>query len=593
MGGNTYGSDAGSGGYSLRWLQHVPVWEADVAVLHEPWRNAGSARAMVLVMGDGDVVHEAVLPADAVRTAQDAARALEKAVHTVAAEAGGYPRRLLVRDPDTVAHLAQVLGQHGVRVRASASGEVGRTIEQLAGLLDVPDAAWDLLPLDDWDEDGVDATLAAPVFAAAARFWRARPWDRVADGETLVVRWRDRHSLVAINRPGGHGHVATLFTNPHEFYEGSHPTSGRTVLSLRFAAGRTVPQAIREQAASHGWELAAQDAYPLLLGSGPAFHEGLDAEDVRHLTLTLEAVAAWTELHRAHPSTLPFVHPDSGVELRGEYDIEPVPWPAMRRARPVGAVGPAAGAVAAGSSAERAGEAEARRVDAFAAHLRGGGTRRGLVDQYVEHASEWAGFLDRHARLSAEAVTEYDLRRFLYDWYPRHARGSEDEAERMPASLRRYFGWLQAREGIAYPWADAVLRERRAFLERMETVPLGREDDEDADSDADDGLARWRGLLFRDLDARVLLRDRGFPDPALLPWERAPSPRVAALADELQRLWLRWRDETVAAGITAPGPLRAALLARQREWERTTHPRWGMSPLRVAAEDHGGGPTEL
>ncbi|HEX2202575.1 MAG TPA: hypothetical protein VHG91_04740, partial [Longimicrobium sp.] len=191
----------------------------------------------------------------------------------------------------------------------------------------------------------------------------------------------------------------------------------------------------------------------------------------------------------------------------------------------------------------------------------------------------WARFLARVARVPSEAATERDLRVFLFDRYPRTTRADELRARSVPGSLGRYFRYLAEHEGIAYPWAPAVLRERPAFRDRMETAPLGRDLEE---------AREWRAELFADLDDRVMLPAPGFPGEHT--GEAPPaSPRVAALAHELGRRWLLWRDEAVREGIADPAALRAALVRRQRAWERDPHPEHGASPLRVAADAEAGG----
>jgi hypothetical protein len=75
----------------------------------------------------------------------------------------------------------------------------------------------------------------------------------------------------------------------------------------------------------------------------------------------------------------------------------------------------------------------------FEAHLLDTGTRAALARRRAAHALEWSRYLDHEARLPAEAATEYGLRMFLYDWYPRFGQAGEEEAERLPAALRHYF----------------------------------------------------------------------------------------------------------------------------------------------------------
>jgi hypothetical protein len=290
MGGHVFGPGEGAGS-SLTWLRHAPVWKAGLEVLDEPWRGAAPSRAMLVVMADGDVVHEELLAAEVTAPA-DAARALRRAVDALAAQAKGYPETLLVRDRDTAGHLASGLARHGTTVRVSPSlREVRHAIRQLAALVDVPDVAWDLLPLSGWDDDGIDPALAGIVFPAAARFWTARPWERVPDGKVFRSRWRDRRSVVALTHPKGHGHVITLFTSVRDYRHPRFPCPRRPVLGIRYVGRAALPRTLRRRIAAQGWEVAAPDAYPLLVGEGPAFDDYPAFADVLHLAAEMDALA--------------------------------------------------------------------------------------------------------------------------------------------------------------------------------------------------------------------------------------------------------------------------------------------------------------
>lgn len=292
MGGLCFGSGEGEGLESLSWLRHAPVWKAGLQVLDEPWRGAVPSRAMLVVMAEGDVVHNELLPAALVAAPADAARALHRAVEDLASQAKGYPQTLLVRDRDTAACLGPRLHRKGTEVRASASlREVRRTIRHLTSLLDVPDVAWDLLPLHGWDDDGIDPALAGVLFPAAARFWTARPWEGVPDCKVFRSRWRDRRSVVAITPPKGHGHVITLFTSARDYHNPRFPTPRRPVLGIRFVGRPALPRAIRRQIAAQEWEVAAPDAYPLLMGEGPALDDYPAFADVVHLATAMDALA--------------------------------------------------------------------------------------------------------------------------------------------------------------------------------------------------------------------------------------------------------------------------------------------------------------
>lgn len=156
------------------------------------------------------------------------------------------------------------------------------------------------------------------------------------------------------------------------------------------------------------------------------------------------------------------------------------------------------------------------------------------------------------------AVTELDLRVFLYDWFPRKVRTTRTAADTMRASLRRFVEHLGAREGIVCPWARAILRDRTAFQARWDDFPGGFW--------WDAGVAEWRSELQADLDQRVML-----PSDALAgvgEWGETMGPEEARWRAGLQREWLRWRDEVIHAGERSPPAVWQELVRRQAEWER-------------------------
>ncbi len=60
----------------------------------------------------------------------------------------------------------------------------------------------------------------------------------------------------------------------------------------------------------------------------------------------------------------------------------------------------------------------------------------------------------------------------------------------------------------------------------------------------------------------------------------------ATLERELQRRWLLWRDEVIRSGVREPEAVRAALIPRQREWEKTPRPELkGKTPLQAIKEE--------
>lgn len=287
---------------SLSWIGDAPVWHAGLEVLDEPWRTDEPPRAMLLVLVERNVVHEELLPAAQVHAAGDAARVLAHAVSTLAAKAGGYPETLMVREWAVAARLEARLPRD-VRVRISPSlRRVRHMIRHLAGLLDEPAFAWDLLPVGAGfgraRDVAPDPALARELFQAAARFYRARPWESVPDGRRFRSRWEGRNSLVVLTRPLGHGHVITLFTRAGDYDESGWEFPRRPVLGIRFVARHAVPRALRRRMAREEWEVAAPGAHPLLVASGNVLERGASADDIRHLTTVLDALAQRTPVAR-------------------------------------------------------------------------------------------------------------------------------------------------------------------------------------------------------------------------------------------------------------------------------------------------------
>jgi hypothetical protein len=552
----------------LSWLRYSPAWTADVLPLDEPWRKAQPRRAMLVVMGEGSVVHEELLAASAVADPGDAARLLGAAVHAVAAKAGGYPRRLLVGEWSYATLLSSELSPRGVDVRVSALRKTRRTIHRLASLLDEPELARDLDPVSHWSE--VDGAALDDYFRAAARLWHARPWDVAEDEEVLLASRAGRESAVVLTHPRAHGQVVTVFTCAADYpdaYGSRDPVWG-----VRFARPRDVPRLFGGELPTPG-SAPVPEPYPFLLeGFGSS---SPSSAELHELAAVLDAVAALAEAGVQVRTGLAFTHPSTGVALRLESDARYLRWPMVKKVRLGCAAGEGAHPAAALVPLAGFAKGEGRRVERFATGLDARRPRAWTTARQIHHAREWTRFLLTEASVPATAVTELDLRTFLYAWYPRVTREEETSARAVPASLSRYFRFLEEHEHIRYPWAAAVLRERELYVDRLETAPLHELGDE---------VEEWLAPFHADLDARVMLPGRSFPG-VHVGYDAPASPRVAALSRELLRRWQLWRDEEILNRVVDPAALRGRLAARQREWERAPHGgAHGKSPLRMVAE---------
>ncbi len=172
-------------------------------------------------------------------------------------------------------------------------------------------------------------------------------------------------------------------------------------------------------------------------------------------------------------------------------------------------------------------------------------------------------------RAPITAITEFDLREFLFDSLPRKLRLARSAALAALGSLERFFEFLAAEEGIECPWAAPILQDRSAFIERWETCP--NKPFWDLES------IDWISDLNADLQRRSLL-----PESDL-----GSGPESASVSDDLElpitpmtweqhlvwlrlhRQWLAWRDEIIRSGVTDAETVYNRLAERARAQQST------------------------
>ncbi|HEV2146965.1 MAG TPA: hypothetical protein VGR37_06165, partial [Longimicrobiaceae bacterium] len=215
----------------------------------------------------------------------------------------------------------------------------------------------------------------------------------------------------------------------------------------------------------------------------------------------------------------------------------------------------------------------------FGAWLAREGCAAATVRRHAGTAALFLDYLLRDARVPLHALTELDLRRFLYEAYPRRADAGRPLALTVPGSLARFFSFLSHEERLDCPWAAPVLRDRESFEIRLSDRQGGYR--------WSGGEYEWYAELDEHLDDRLLVPSARMAGGG--EWGDGAGPEEVRLQRELQRRWLLWRDRTVRAGHTDPAEARRRLEARQRKWERTPHPGLdGRTPAEaVRAERRG------
>jgi hypothetical protein len=579
------------------------VWQVDLVPLAVRFDSDAAARpAVALVVEDGAVLDfdlQGSPPSELPTVAAD----LERVVARAAKRLGQWPRRVEVRDAEVARHLAGRLAAHAVEVVRRAQLEA---LDSLANdlrehLTGSPAGMPPTASPETWRGWGLPQDTIAEIFRAAADFWRRRPWRWIAsDDPIFAIEGTSRPWTCAVLGNAGEQFGLALHAEADDFFrmfESESPLTDLTgaVVSLTFDRATELPPRMRREVAAAGWEVAGPDAYPVLITvNTPA--GALPRAMAEDLTLLLRSVSVFVEQHReALDADLPpfepleWRSPETGVLLRLEAgpDADLVDlgglWDPVEFLEPCMPEGPAAEPEVAlevlldeAEGIDALSERELAVVDRFAAALGAEGLSDATVRKHATNVETFVQMLTFHLGVPLRAVTEYDLRSFLFDLYPRKVAAAKHRAEALPASLTRFFEFLAGREGIVCPWAFDVLAERAEYRERIESFPGGFWWDE--------GVGEWRAVIEADLINRALVHWPLHADGT--PWGPTMGPVEAGLELEVRRRWLFWRDEAIRDGLTDPFEVRGAAIERQLRWEQMPHPKLGgRTPLEAIQQE--------
>jgi hypothetical protein len=223
-----------------------------------------------------------------------------------------------VRDPQTAAQLTDTLGPLGVAV------EPGGELQEWQAAFEEADTVTS--PVEDYHlATAAQAEALAALFQAAAAFYRAAPWQLLGDGQpiSLHIPGAQGQTLgITVMGIGGENRGLVVYPSIEgmlEFYtavSAGDPsefdlTDLPPAISLSYSTAEEMPEGAVEEASARGWDLAAPEAYPLLLATEPG--EGcfldLSPESILLMTIALRAVAAFVseaaaELQEPQPSVV-------------------------------------------------------------------------------------------------------------------------------------------------------------------------------------------------------------------------------------------------------------------------------------------------
>lgn len=558
------------------------AWQADVTPM--PMELRDSHPAVVMIGAGGMILHAEVLPYRPA-TAEERAVAIAQGFAVARRAASRPPERLHVRDAELAAALA---GRPQLESTAVQAASIPELDEALKGFLEHLSAGTDtaarLSTPDTWRETGAPAAEVAEFHRAAAEFYRLAPWKRAELQIPLLLALPDGTEWAAsIMGDAGVAYGLALYSRPEDMlglmesgaafaFDGEMQGYSLTV---DFDQRGPLSNAMLKEITAAGWTIAGPRAYPRLVGLNVE-EGGVTEEHVRLATLCLRAVNALAR--GADPleetdmgvSPLPFFWDEDEDEDDEEEDEELAYFIFPDRASlmcPAGTGANPEAPLRAWDDYEAIQAAEHERLARLEAwlpvHLQNVGKPQ------LENARIWCEHWGAMG-VPAGAVTEYDLRQFIYDLYVRKFEPSGRAIEALRTSLIPIFRFLEE-EGIHYPFGQAVLDELREVERRAEEDGMALHD----------ALVALSFELYDDLDARVMLHRRE-PAEGCAEWPDLMNAAVAQLDHELQRRWLLWYDELVRQGMTDFDELEAGLLERQIAWEGTPHPRHdGQTPAEV------------
>jgi hypothetical protein len=432
-----------------------------------------------------------------------------------------------------------------------------------------------------WAAWQLPAETLSRLFAAAATFYVAAPWQDFGD-ETAVelvmpsgARWNvvvlgfagEEFGLVLYERLDDY---LALFDAPSA--DVAFNAAEGAVISLAFDARADLPKPMRREFVDSKWTVAGPLAYPSIWTLN-TIGGGLSAEHADDLAMALDVIARIQGLASDDNDDVfealstSWTDEVSGTVAHYAHNDEDYLWDIPE--------------VLSSSLAEGA---RADKAKGLAFDHGDGGEDAAIVARFAAGHPRDESDVDFFVQLmrgeqgvSLPAVTELDLRSFLYDLLPRKAMTTKKHGNAIRASLGRFFDYLAASEDLSYPWAGAILSDERSFEERWDSFP-GRQ--------KSDAVGDWMAELFQDLDARVMLPSNELA--GLGTWGETQGIAEASLYSVLQREWLIWRDAEIALGHNTPKELWDRLVVRQAEWEQAPNALLGgRSPSEEIAAERG------
>jgi len=152
-----------------------------------------------------------------------------------------------------------------------------------------------------WRGDITEAEVAR-FHAAAARFYRARPWRLLSDLDPVELPdptpSRGQTMVTVVMGSSGIARGVALFRSMRDYQTTMAGEQPRTTTFVSFERLAKIPHTLAAEAEEHGWTVVNKSAFPALTTSGGAKLSGANGDEVRRATAALELIASAVEFGR-------------------------------------------------------------------------------------------------------------------------------------------------------------------------------------------------------------------------------------------------------------------------------------------------------
>lgn len=283
-------------------------WEADVLALPRLYEGSDDQRPVLTLVTAGSALLRLDLSDIGATEPSDVVQLLEDALASAAELLGEWPALVAIRSPEVADLLRPHLEARGCGVTvASPLPGLDPTARLFMGDLLDEDLWPPIAAPFKWAGWGLSDELVSEVFSACAAFHRAAPWQWMDDHPPVFVEWGDGSDpwLLAVLGAAGMSLGLAVYSDPSDYYDGTLDADEDQppfqeihgwMLSLAYAPRGELPRPMQREIASAGWEVAATDAYPVLM---PFFTPGggLSRDRVRRLAAVLRALASFADEH--------------------------------------------------------------------------------------------------------------------------------------------------------------------------------------------------------------------------------------------------------------------------------------------------------